>query len=109
MAYDTHLASRLRQALHRRPNVKEREQFGGIGFLVQGNMACGVIGKDLLVRVGPEEHERALKDKHARVFSLTGKPSRGWILVRPAGLGTDAALLRWVDLGIRFARSLPAK
>src|SRR3990170_6200980 len=51
MAYDTHLASRLRQALHRRPNVKEREQFGGIGFLVPGNMACGVIGKDLLVRV----------------------------------------------------------
>ena len=109
MAYDERLVSRIRRLLKGRKQMTEREQFGGIGFLVRGNMACGVLGEDLLVRVGPDAHQAALADHHARPFALTGKPSRGWVLVGPPGLQTEAGLRRWVDLGLRFAQSLPPK
>jgi TfoX/Sxy family transcriptional regulator of competence genes len=109
MAYDPKLATRVRQALRRRREITEKEQFGGVGFLLRGNMACGVMGQDLLVRVGPQGHEAALKDRHARPFALTGKPARGWILVAPGGLRSGPALQRWVELGLEFARSLPPK
>jgi TfoX/Sxy family transcriptional regulator of competence genes len=109
MAYNERRASRVRKLLKGRKQIREREQFGGIGFLVRGNMACGVIGEDLLVRVGPDGHEAALADPHGRPFALTGKPSRGWVLVAPGGLTSEAGLRRWVELGVRFAQSLPAK
>ncbi|MGH2625604.1 MAG: TfoX/Sxy family protein [Anaerolineales bacterium] len=109
MAYDEKLAVRVREILRGRRRVTEREQFGGIGFLIGGNMAVGVIGKDLLVRVGPENHEAAMKSKHARAFSLTGRPARGWVLVRPPGLASKADLSTWTDLGVAFAKTLPPK
>lgn len=109
MAYDEKLAGRVRELLRGRRNLTEKEQFGGVGFLIGGNMAVGVIGKDLLVRVGPQAHESALKSQHARVFSLTGRPSRGWLLVAPAGVASKSALGAWVEKGIAFAKTLPAK
>lgn len=109
MAYDEKLAARVRAILPHGRNLTEKEQFGGIGFLVGGNVAVGVIGKDLLVRVGPENHAAAVKSKHAKAFSLTGRPSRGWVLVGPAGLTSKAHLARWAELGVAFAKSLPAK
>ncbi|HEV8354813.1 MAG TPA: TfoX/Sxy family protein [bacterium] len=109
MAYDSRLAARVRKLIGARRSVAEREQFGGIAFLVNGNVACGIIGDDLLVRVGPERHDEAMKSGDARPFSLTGRPSKGWILVRASGLRSAAALKRWVELGMSFAKSLPAK
>jgi TfoX/Sxy family transcriptional regulator of competence genes len=109
MAYDSKLAERVRKVLVGRRGVTEREQFGGIAFLVNGNVACGVIGDDLLVRVGPAKHDEAMRSKDARPFSLTGRPSKGWITVRASGLKTPAGLKRWVDLGTSFAGTLPSK
>ena len=109
MAYDTVLAERIRGVLGSRRGVTEKEQFGGIAFLMRGNVACGVTGAELLVRVGPEKHEEAMKSKDARPFALAGRPSKGWILVRAAGLKSPASLKKWVGLGVEFAKTLPAK
>ncbi len=83
--------------------------FGGIGYLVNGNMACGVYGDNLIVRVGVEIYERALKQPFTRPFDLTGKPMKGWLYVEPAGLQDDTELKKWVEEGIKFALSLPKK
>lgn len=109
MPYDSSLAERIRRILRRQPSVTGKEMFGGIGFMVQGNVACGVIGNELMVRVGPEGHESALKEPHVRPFDITGKPSKGWVMVRPGGLKTDADLQRWVKRGVAFALTLPPK
>jgi len=109
MAYDKALAARIRKVVAALPKVTEKEQFGGIGFLLKGNMAVGVIGSDLLIRVGPANHDSAMSERHAKAFAITGRPSRGWILVEPGGLKTPASLKKWVELGIEFAKTLPAK
>jgi TfoX/Sxy family transcriptional regulator of competence genes len=109
MAYDRVLADRVRSALKGKRKIVEKEQFGGIGFLLQGNMACGVIKNDLLVRVGPERHDEAMRARGAAPFAITGRPSRGWVLVRPAALKSDADLKKWIEMGLAFAGSLPAK
>lgn len=110
MPYDEALALRIRKCLARQPSLVEKEMFGGIGFLIRGNMACGVHGREMIVRVGPAGHEAALKEAHVRPFDLSaGRPARGWILVKPSGLKTEAALKKWVDRGRTYARSLPPK
>jgi len=110
MAYDAKLADRVREVLGGRTNGSEREQFGGVAFLVNGKVACGVIGNELLARVGPAQHDQAMKRKGAKPFSLGGRPpSRGWILVQSTGLKTPADLTRWVKLGMAFAKTLPSK
>jgi TfoX/Sxy family transcriptional regulator of competence genes len=109
MAYDLALAQRVRELIKPSKEVTEREQFGGVAFLLGGNVACGVLGDELLVRVGPERHEEAMKSKGAKPFSLTGRPSKGWILVGQAGLKPPANLRKWVEMGLDFAKTLPAK
>ena len=109
MAYDEQLAERVRDALALREDVTEQRMFGGIAFMLAGNMACGVLGDDLIVRVGPEEHERALAEPHVRPFDFTGRPSRGIVFVGPAGIASDDTLAGWVEAGADFAASLPAK
>jgi TfoX/Sxy family transcriptional regulator of competence genes len=109
MAYDLRLASRLRLALRGQRGLTEMESFGGIGFLVRGNMACGVIGPDLLVRVGPTAHEEAIQSKGAKPFLIGGRASKGWVLVEPGAVRTLAALQRWVARGLEFVKTLPAK
>jgi len=109
MPYDAKLAEKIRKIVQRRANVTEREQFGGVGFLYRGNMAVGVIGPDLLVRVGADQDATALKSPHTRPFALTGRPSKGWILVAPQGSKSAAGLRKWVELGLAFAKTLPAK
>ena len=109
MAYDAELADRVREALSLREGVSEREMFGGIGFMLGGNMACGVHGEELIVRLGPQEGERALAEPHTREFDITGRPMRGWLLVGPGALGDEEALAGWVDAGADFAASLPPK
>jgi TfoX/Sxy family transcriptional regulator of competence genes len=109
MAYDEGLAERVRERLGVHQDVTEKRMFGGIAFLYQGNMAVGVGGTDLMVRVGPEHTDAALARPGTRVFDMTGRPMRGWILVDSSALAEDEALGRWVDEGHAFAASLPPK
>jgi TfoX/Sxy family transcriptional regulator of competence genes len=109
MAYDEGLAERVRERLGVHPGVTEKRMFGGIAFLYRGNMAVGISGSDLMVRVGPEHTDEALAQPGTRVFDMTGRPMRGWILVDSSALAEDEALGRWVDEGHAFAASLPPK
>ena len=109
MAYDEVLADRVRELMLLRSGVSERKMFGGIVFMLDGNMACGVLGDELIVRLGPEEGERALAEPDTRAFDFTGRPARGVVVVGPDGIAEDKALAGWVDAGADFAVSLPAK
>ena len=109
MAYDEALAERVRDLLMHRGDLTERKMFGGIAWMVAGNMACGVLGDDLIVRLEPDEAERALEEEHTRQFDFTGRPSRGMVVVEPAALEDPAELASWVEAGTGFASSLPAK
>jgi TfoX N-terminal domain len=109
MAYDEDLAERVREVISAREGFSEREMFGGIGFMVGGNMACGVSGDELMVRLDPDEASKALAGEHVRVFDMTGRPLKGWILVGPEATAADGDLAAWVDAGADFAASLPPK
>lgn len=109
MAYDEHLADRIRRILGSVDAVSERKMFGGIAFMVGGNMACGVIGDELMVRVGPEGHDDALREPHVRVMDFTHRPIRGMVYVGVPAITSDADLERWVSRGTSFAQSLPPK
>ena len=109
MAYDENLASRVREVLKRRRGVSEKKMFGGLAFMANGNMACGVIGEDLMVRVGPDAYEDALKKPGAREMKFTGRPMRGMVYVGPRGYRRKPSLEAWVLRGLTFARSLPPK
>jgi hypothetical protein len=109
MAFDEKLADRIRKRLGKRAGLSEKQMFGGIAFLLHGNMCCGVHKNELIVRLAPEETDKALKRPGARLFDLTGRPMKGWILVKPNGLATTAALGRWVGIAVQYAASLPAK
>ena len=108
MAYDLALAARISALLKPRRGVEAKRMFGGVCFLLQGNMCCGVAGKKLMVRVGPDAYEGALACPHAKPMDLTGRPLRGFVFVMPAGL-QGAALKTWIARGVRYAASLPAK
>jgi TfoX/Sxy family transcriptional regulator of competence genes len=111
MAYDEGLAQRIREALDelQPPALVEKKMFGGIGFMVQGNMACGVIKDKLIVRVGPAAYQEALTRPHAMVFDITGRPMKGWVMVAEEGCETEQVLKQWVREGVAFALTLPAK
>jgi TfoX/Sxy family transcriptional regulator of competence genes len=109
MPYDEGLAHRLRDLLADRPSVVEKRMFGGVGFIVQGNMCCGIHEDELIVRVGTDQYEEAVTKPHARVFDLTGRPMKGWVCVDPAGFESDEDLADWVEQGWQFASSLPPK
>jgi hypothetical protein len=109
MAYDHELADRVRELLGARADVSEKEMFGGIGFMVAGNMAVGVTGEELIVRLDRGDADRALAEEHVRMFDTTGRPMKGWILVSPEATSFDEDLAGWVDTGADFATSLPPK
>jgi len=109
MAYDEGLADRVRSALETADGVAERRMFGALAFLVHGNMACGVTGEGLMVRLPPEEFQRALSESGTRPMDMAGRPMKGWLLIDPEAVGEEAALTRWVARGTAFAGSLPPK
>jgi TfoX/Sxy family transcriptional regulator of competence genes len=109
MAYDEALADRIRGALAARAEVTERKMFGGIAFMVGGNMAVGVTNEDLMVRLAPDEAQRALAEDGVREMDFTGKPLKGFVYVGPERLTTDDELAGWVDAGADHAASLPRK
>jgi TfoX/Sxy family transcriptional regulator of competence genes len=109
MAYNEALAARIRARLSQVSGLTEKKMFGGVGFLVNGNMACGVNGEDMIVRVGPEKYIQALAQPDTGVFDMTGKPMTGWIKVKPDGIQDEHQLADWVQQGLDYAFSLPPK
>jgi hypothetical protein len=109
MAYDKGLAQRVRELLEEKPGFVEKKMFGGICFLLCGNMACGIIHEDLIVRAGAERYEASLKLPHTRKFDITGKPMKGWVMVSSEGYETDEDLFHWIQQGVHYALSLPPK
>jgi TfoX/Sxy family transcriptional regulator of competence genes len=109
VAFDDALATRVRNALPGGESVIEKRMFGGIAFLLNGNMCCGVHGDELIVRLDPAHAADALGEPHVRAFDLTGRPMKGWVLIALDGLATDSELQSWVGRGVEFAASLPAK
>lgn len=108
MAYDEDLATRVRAKLAP-AGFSERKMFGGLAFMVSGHMCCGVVGSDLMVRVGADAYERALARKGARVMDFTGRPMKGIVFVSADALVGSRALKSWVDLGLRYVATLPSR
>ncbi len=109
MAYDETLAQRVKSLLSGQGKLVEKRMFGGLAFMLRGNMCCGVLGKELMVRVGPKEYEAALRVPHTREMDFTGRPLKGFVYVEPKGFSADEDLEAWVDRAVKFARSLPPK
>lgn len=109
MAYDEHLADRVRAALATTPDVVERRMFGGLAFLVAGHMACGIVGNDLMLRLGEDGADAALDEPDTRPMDFTGKPMKSMVYVAPGGTETDAGLLAWVERATAHVRALPPK
>lgn len=109
MAYDEVLSGRIRAILSNQPNLVEKKMFGGVGFLIQGNMAAGVHKDMLVVRVGPDDYEQTMNLPHTRPFDMTGRAMKGWVLVEPAGFESQVDLTQWVQSGLDFALTLPPK
>ena len=109
MAFDEALAGRIRRRLARRKDFEERKMFGGIGFLLNGNLLVGVWKESLVVRLGEEEGEEALKEPHVKEFDITGRPMRNWVLVGPEGVQDDEQLSAWIQRAVKFVGALPAK
>ena len=108
MAFDEKLATRIRTHLGKRIGLIEKKMFGGIAFLLNGNMCCGVHRDSLIVRLDPRETDSALSEPHTHVFDLTGRPMKGWILIDSEGL-SGVQLGRWVNRAAKYAGALPAK
>lgn len=109
MAYSEDLADRIRELIHNKPGYQEKKMFGGIGFLIRGNMACGVIREDLIVRVGEKKYTDALLQPHVELFDMTGRAMTGWVIVKEPGYRDDQQLRGWVDQGVEYALTLPPK
>jgi TfoX/Sxy family transcriptional regulator of competence genes len=109
MALDESLATRVRKKIGQRPDVVEKKMFGGVAFLINGNMSVGVHGNELIVRIPPDETDVALKAPGTRVFDLTGRPMKGWLLVGRPAIDNAAGLGRWIKRGVDYAASLPKK
>lgn len=109
MAYDEALADRIQQVLTGQPGLEAKKMFGGVGYMVQGNMACGVHKDMLIVRVGPDAYEASLSYPHTRPFDMTGRAMKGWVMVEPDGFASHNELEQWVQAGLDFALTLPPK
>jgi hypothetical protein len=108
MAYDERLANRIRRALSDRRGFTERKMFGGLAFLCQGRMCCGIVGNDLMVRLPIDEFDAALQRRHVRPMDFTGRPLKGFVYVSPSGVATAASLRAWLARGERAAKSATA-
>jgi len=109
MAFDEAVAGRIRKALAGSQDVVEKKMFGGIAFMVRGNMCCGVIGDRLMLRVGPGRYEAALSRPHAKPMDFTGRPMKGMVYIEPAGFASAGDLKSWIARAMEFTLSLPTK
>ena len=109
MAFDEDLAARVRDRLARRKGIEERRMFGGVAFLLDGNLLVGVWQDSLVARLGGEQGDEALLEPHVRPFDITGRPMTGWVLVGPEGVEDDDQLAGWIDRAAGFVGTLPPK
>ena len=109
MAYDKELEARLDLLSLHWPGLAKKKMFGGVGYLMHGNMAFGVIQSSLVVRCGPEAYARCLAMPDVKEFDLTGRAMQGWVMVAPDALATEAGLLAWAERGRDYAATLPDK
>lgn len=109
MACDERLVERIRAVLKGVRGAGERRMFGGVCFALNGNMTCGVVKDELIVRVGPDRHQDALTRRHARPMDFTGRPMKGYVFVAPPGIKTASGLRSWTRMGIEYVRTLPRK
>ena len=109
MAYSEELADRVCEIVSRKKGIEGKKMFGGVSFLLNGNMLVGVWKEFLIVRLGPEEGTKALKEKFVIPFDITGKPMKGWVMVVPDGVEEDAQLKKWIQRAMKFVETLPAK
>ena len=109
MTYNLELAERMRRILLSNPQVSEKKMFGGTAFMIHGNLACGVHGDGMIVRVGETAHAETMQKPGVHPFDMTGKPMKGWVVVEAARLQSEADLAGWIDAGMSFASSLPPK
>jgi TfoX/Sxy family transcriptional regulator of competence genes len=109
MAYDEKLAEQVRAILATKPGFSEKKMFGGMCFLLAGNMCCGIIGEKLMIRSNLEDYEALLKQKHVEPMTYTGRTLRGMVWIQPEGLKRFDAVAAWVEKSVRFVRALPRK
>jgi hypothetical protein len=110
VAYDEELADRIRELVAGESGLTEQKMFGGLAFLIGGNMAVAASGQGgVLVRVDPEQSDKLVTTTNARLMEMRGRSMRGWLRVGPEDLRTKRQLAKWVDLGTAYARSLPVK
>ena len=109
MAFSEALAQRVRETLGKRKGISERKMFGGLAFLLNGNMCCGVMGDLLMLRLGESGAAEALAEPHVRPMDFTGRPMKNMVYVDPPGLASEETLRKWVRQAVAFASSLPAK
>src|SRR3954469_23902904 len=109
MAFSEVLTDRIRQRLARDRNIEEKKMFGGVGFLLNGNLLVGVWKNSLVVRLGPDEGEAALLEPNVRPFDITGRPMTGWVVIAPEGVAEDDQLAGWIERARTFVGELPAK
>jgi len=109
MAYDKGIEERIRNIVSRWKNAKSKKMFGGVCHLLNGNMFCGVYKDFLILRLGEKGAEEALKSKFVRPFDITGRPMKGWVMVKKAGFETDELLSEWLNEARGFAETLPEK
>lgn len=109
MAFDERLADLVRRTVGPREDASERKMFGGLAFLLDGKMFCGIVKDELMVRVGPERYQEALGRRHARPMDFTGRPMVGYVFVAPSGCRTVKAVGAWVEQSLEFASTLDAK
>ena len=109
MAYDAVLAERIRNVLFRRKGLTERKMFGGVAFMLRGNMCCGVLDDELILRLGSDLGDKVLAEPRTRKFDFTGRPMRGMVVVEAEGIARDEDLRQWVLRAVDFAKTLPPK
>jgi len=109
MAFDENLATRIRAALARKKNIEEKKMFGGLGFLLKGNLLVGVWKNSMIVRLGPEACEDARLEEHVGAFDITGKPMKGWLMVAADGVADESSVKAWVQRALQYVSKLPAK
>ncbi len=109
MGYDEGTAQRVRDVMGNAPGLSERRMFGGISFMLDGNMCCGVVNTELVVRIGKDQYPDALRQPHVRPMDFTGRPLTGFVYVSPDGYDSETSLERWIHHSVSFVRTLPTK
>ena len=109
MPFDAQLAERVSAAVKRRKGYEAKKMFGGMGYLLNGNMCVGIYKEFLILRLGPEATDKALQRPHTKVMDITGKAMNGWIMIKPEGCATEAQVKEWIELAQEFVKTLPAK